>query len=398
MKRIYSLFLLLILFLGENVLSLINIDWKIITILFIIISSLFCFSKKSILLNRKSYLTLCIFVIIFCLYKFIYIDHNFNKMSLLIITPPIIISCFPIKTKYTQLWNKCFNVYTIFFIVECCIAIFEKITQTLIFARYSYDNDLLMEIFSYSDFRSWSLLGHPLQNALVVSTMMNFFMISTLTFKKKIILFSLGYLAILSFNTRSSIIIEAIFLLIFFIYTAKNKNNITISPSKIYTTLFAIIALFVILIIRYDFGSRIFLGIIDNVGSASTRIDVWNIFNYYSLEDFMYGLTPNQYNRVKITSGITVTENFWIDYLLYMGFIFMILLVINYIWVIKRSYKTYSKFEIFYTLVPFLLIASSNNSLSASWIQLFVFLFSINLFEKQNKTNYVMTTFKNRNK
>lgn len=152
------------------------------------------------------------------------------------------------------------------------------------------------------------------------------------------------------------------------------------------------IALFAILIIHYDFGSRIFLGIMDNVGSTSTRIDVWNIFNYYSLEDFMYGLTPNQYNRIKIVSGITVTENFWIDYLLYMGVIFMVMLFIIYIWVIKRSYKTYNKFERFYTLVPFLLIASSNNSLSAAWIQLFTFLFSINLFERQNKANQCYKT------
>lgn len=393
MKNIYCLLLLLILFLGENVLNLINIDWKSVTVIFIIISSFLCISKKSILLNRKSYLTLCIFVIIFCLYKYIYIDHSFNKMSLLIIAPPIIISCFPIKTKYPQIWNKCFNIYIIFFNTECSIAIFEKITKTLVFARYSYTDELLTEIFSYSDFRSWSIIGHPLQNALVVSTMMNFFMISTLTFKKKIMLFSLGFLAILSFNTRSSIIIEAIFLFIFFLYTAKSKKNRnTVSPKKIYISLFTMIALFAILIIHYDFGSRIFLGIMDNVGSTSTRIDVWNIFNYYSLEDFMYGLTPNQYNRIKIVSGITVTENFWIDYLLYMGVIFMVMLFIIYIWVIKRSYKTYNKFERFYTLVPFLLIASSNNSLSAAWIQLFTFLFSINLFERQNKANQCYKT------
>ena len=94
----------------------------------------------------------------------------------------------------------------------------------------------------------------------------------------------------------------------------------------------------------------------------------------------MYGLDFERVEFIMETLKLPATENFWIDYLFRFGFIFLCVMIILYYKLCKSLYSGYPKFNILITACTFIVLSSTNNSLSAYWLPLFVFLFSILLF------------------
>ena len=68
------------------------------------------------------------------------------------------------------------KVFLIFFFVECSVAWIEFITRTVIFADLSDMNQSSLQYMFDNEMRAYSLHGHPLQNAFLVSILSFFFL------------------------------------------------------------------------------------------------------------------------------------------------------------------------------------------------------------------------------
>lgn len=117
------------------------------------------------------------------------------------------------------------KILLLFFIVHCTLAIIENKTKT------NFLNFRFVEGFSVytdsKDFRAFGLMEHPLQSANVTLIIMSFIMISKeIKWKLKVILLTIGTLAILSFNARFAIII--CFCLLIYRYILYNLKPIYI--------------------------------------------------------------------------------------------------------------------------------------------------------------------------
>lgn len=116
-----------------------------------------------------------------------------------IIEPVLLMSLLRItKEKHIFYIRK---MIILFFIIECGVAIFESVSKVILFADIS-----AIDVMGKSlDMRAYSLHGHPLQNAFLVSILSTIILSSRMNIQNKYALFFLGYIAIFAFNTRSSI-------------------------------------------------------------------------------------------------------------------------------------------------------------------------------------------------
>lgn len=240
-----------------------------------------------------------------------------------------------------------------FYCCVCGLALLERLLSTTLLVYNMQDLE--------GGFRSWALCGHPLANALLVSIAMSFIILSDL--KWKLELFFLGMVALLCFNTRSSMMYWAAASVVYYFYLVKSHNKL--SKKYFYYLLFAGIAVSV-LMLSFGFGSRIIsMGAYDE-SSAAVRVAIFDIFNYYPLSDFQFGYPSKDIQMIQYRSGIygMIIENYWLLYLLRFGYIFTALLsgfMLTFMW---KNLKGRKLFDIFYILAAFLLVSSTNNSLS----------------------------------
>lgn len=140
----------------------------------------------------------------FVFHKLQGLDVKLFGEALVRIVPVLIILHYNYDKTYPNNIIKSFAI--LFFVIECFLAIYEKSTLTHLI---NYDSDtqamngnMLMD----EDFRSFSLFGHPLHNANVVSVMLAFILCSSsLKLSLKVILILLGLGAIWSFNSRAAL-------------------------------------------------------------------------------------------------------------------------------------------------------------------------------------------------
>ena len=307
---------------------------------------------------------------------------------------PVLFSFFPRNNasygnnnQITKMYHRFMYIFICFFVIETLMAAVERILGSNILGYHLTGGEVVME-FS-SGFRSTSLHGHPLCNALIVSTSMAFILTSHIRMKAKLMLWMLGFFSILCFNTRSSIVGNAILLVVFTIYTLHKKNDVSKQDKRFLLFMLVVMTLGgAVLFFLLGFGSRLTeMGLFDE-GSAMARVDVFVVFEYYSLEDFLWGMNAVQYEYAMYYAEVPVIENFYISYLLRNGIIFLIVYVLSYILLIKRLYKGYDWFTKWFTGGAFVLIASTNNSLSTLSIALFLFLILIVMFNPMQFKDY----------
>ena len=389
----------LLLFGGPNLIGAIGIDIKY----YYAAIMLFCFplilyNKKSVLKNKRL-LWLLLFCTTYGLF-FMYYDRSEGSRytSLVIMSTPIFISAFPLSgnikwhTDNYTLHKKITTLFMLFFMLETLMASAERILGFNILGwQMSEGATIMMD--SGTGFRSTSLHGHPLCNALIVSTSMAFILTSQIRMKIKLELWMLGFFSILCFNTRSSIVGNAIMLIVFAIYTLRKGHDVSPKDKRILVSMIVVMALVgTVLFFVLGFGSRLAeMGLFDD-SSAMARVDVFKVFDNYPLGDFLWGMDSLQYEYVLYYAGIEVTENFYIDYLLRNGIVFLVMYLLLYIRLIKRLYRGYDWFTKWFTGGTFILIASTNNSLSTLGIALFLFLILIVIFNPTWKNN-IMQSF-----
>jgi hypothetical protein len=257
-----------------------------------------------------------------------------------------------------------------FFMLESSIAIIERL---LLSNFLKYENLNLM-VNNY-EFRSRSLMGDPLNNAMIITTILAF----VVTTKKlnsfyKIAFFLLGFFSLLSFNARWATIISVLLIfprLIFdVIIHYKNKIN----PGLLMILLGGIIYLLTTFLINSDFGGRLFHGekLLD--GSAETRIVVFDFYKYLNSWDLLLGNPLNE-QILKVKLNAAGIENGLIALIIKFGMVF----TIYFIFILLKMYyyllKRYQKLDRIFLLVTFFLVGFSNPNLVIS-IQYIIFLFS----------------------
>lgn len=281
--------------------------------------------------------------------------------------------------EYDKYLANCRKWIVAIYLIECGLSIVERIVRYNVFSWNAEDAATMTDFDDFFGFRSFGLWGHPLQNALITSTIMGFILIyDGYKPKVKYTLWAIGYAAILCFNTRSSMVANIIFLALYQVIEASKTRSFSMKVRVIALGIFGV-AFLGLLITQTSLGGRLLeMGLLDE-NSAAVRMNTWSIFDYYNLSDFLY---PDEVNREILLSrtGLYATENFWIDWLLKYGLIIEVIYIALVAYNIFQYGRGYMKIDLLFLNLVFWVIASTNNSLTANPIPLFLFLAALIIY------------------
>lgn len=251
----------------------------------------------------------------------------------------------------------------IFFILECCISVYEKITLTHLIA-YTATEELAATSLTMMDssvFRSFSLMFHPLFNANTVSIFLAFIFCSHKIkplYKNSFII--LGLLALWGFNSRGAMIIWGVIL----VYrVALYKAKLWYVSIMLIVLYFAIPPLIEWVIISGLFGRLTEMDFSDN--SSLTRLEAFNVFfnEDWNIEDIVIG------GRILCYPGMELTlEN---GALLDLGYWGLIVGSIKIVCEILITYKTIEKYDVRDRILIMLAVwgvAFMNNNSFQTWL------------------------------
>jgi len=285
--------------------------------------------------------------------------------------------------QYLELKNAIATFLLYFFLSECSIAIIEFVMRRHVFGWIGSYYSTGLVSYEEDSFRSVAFLnGGPVNNALVVTTINLFYLLSdTFSLKKKMALFILGLAAVFCFNARMAIIINVLGLLLFIgkeIWYSRQLNKIQ------YIVFLIVVAIaFFIFFINYGMGNRLWM--FKNIsadGSIQTRLRLFNYIDNVNITDLLWGQSLSWINRnINMVIKVDIIENFWIKYIYHLGIFVMTYFTVYYLKLCQNLYIGYSKFSIIVTSLLFIILASSNDSLYAFYLPLTIFLLCIYAYQ-----------------
>lgn len=267
--------------------------------------------------------------------------------------------------------KKIYHIVLLFFIIESLWCIFERLYVTNIFPPI-YDAGWQAER-GVEGFRASALQGSPLTNALCLTAIYIFILISDIPYKRKIWFSVLGYAAILCLNTRTSMILWPILLGINTLYESKIRR---IKVNLILLIVLGFVATYAVfyLIMSLNIGDRLFGGDALMDESADVRLQTWDMFikqDFLSIF-FSFGFNNDELQSILLMNNITIIENSWVLYFFTLGGIMFILLVISYYHVFKHVFINYTRYQLFFSISSFLLLGSTNNGLKGIPLSIFL--------------------------
>ncbi|HEY0335647.1 MAG TPA: VpsF family polysaccharide biosynthesis protein [Stenotrophomonas sp.] len=176
------------------------------------------------------------------------------------------------------------------------------------------------------DFRASALLGHPLGNGLITCVMLLAMLDLPMAVPGKLAAVALFMLALLAFGGRASVVLGTAALLAFAARTLWRGLG---QGRYGYLSIVGGVAAFIFagpvlaaLLWKSGIGDRVFDGLhLDN--SAAVRLRIYDVFDYTSLADLLFGLSPAQIVVVSAQIGLDpayeAIENFWLLMLLQLG-------------------------------------------------------------------------------
>lgn len=273
-----------------------------------------------------------------------------------------------------------FYVALFFFMAECSIAILERITSSWIF---QYDSEILDSFIlegdiSQNGFRSFSMLGHPLNNANVVSLFLGFLLVNHKLKKKyKILLMLIGLLALWAFNSRGAILIWIIILIVRFVLYKINLLHIMV-PSII----LILVAPYAVEWINSGALGRFSFDFSDS--SALTRLSSFIYFqtHNWNLENILLGgdLIYMPGTDLIIENGVLLNMSYW-------GWVIGTLKIFLEIYITYRLLNQYANKEKFVLLLSFWGVALMNNNVFNPLVLTF-FLFAYSAFYVTDISSY----------
>lgn len=342
----------------------------------------FLMSSLKAFVTSKNEMRLFVWLIFACLSSVFVNGAEFPRTTLF---PSIMLPCLLSVTLY-KLRNQINRtllkqMFYIYFVAECIIAIIEKVHGACFFPEIGFEANFNNS--GFDGFRSFSLRGHPLANGAVVSLMISFILISKLSILKKNILVLLGIISLLCFNSRFAIVITCAMYGIFVFKEMKDKHV----KAKLKFFYLLLVATFISVLgylFMHGWGDRLVNNGLDD-DSSGARIVALKLVTDRSISDLLLGYKANEIEQMTYSlNGIGATiENCWIIFLLQYGIIFLVVGVLLYIPMVKKQIRWYPRFESYFILVPWLFITSSTNSIAGGGIticMLFIMFFAFDDF------------------
>lgn len=312
-----------------------------------------------------------VFVICFALFAYVFrligLGQNYFKNYLTFLVFPMLISIdLEFESQYyLKALRKCLVV---FFVAECGLAIYEKLTETYLFydpiAKMTASQ--LQYYVSPADwsFRSYAFFDHPLMNAMIVCVIMSFILASSMQMKCKLLLFMLGYTSLWCFNARGATIVTSVFMIPYLLQSLhktrmKNKQWIYLAFAS-----FAIV--FIWLVFTTSLGGRLLGGETELMdGSAQTRVDVFSFYRFITSVQLWFG-SPELYLYVMEKLNAGGVENGVITMILREGVLFTIIILMFLFHIQRLQIAKYGKYTRWWLLAIFYIIGTMNPALSSA--------------------------------
>ncbi|WP_297702037.1 hypothetical protein [uncultured Fibrobacter sp.] len=222
--------------------------------------------------------------------------------------------------------------------------------------------------------RSVALAGASLTSALIVSGMLAFILNSDLKLKVKIFLWTLGFLSLLCFQGRMSIVVSLAYLF-YYVFTHMKKS---MSKNIIAVLLLVIVCIFALFAFYLGFGSRLI-----HISADDSSIDVRSRMYEYLLDsnwrNFVWGMSMQNLQNVMLEMRVLIIESFFIIHILLFGLLFTFVAYFLYGKLLCKFFKEYPtrvKIEI---ISLYVLLASISNSFASGFTSL-TFLFICSRF------------------
>lgn len=278
------------------------------------------------------------------------------------------------------------KTFIIFFLVECSVAWIEVMTRTLIFADTSIMNQNNLTYMLENEMRAYSLHGHPLQNAFLVSILSFFF----LTAKDKVFIrysmFAIGYITLFAFNTRSSIYLMTAIALYVIFNDLKGKKLKKKAKTCIVILVCVAVAVLTFMMIKYDFGNRLVYGLTSSDDSSNTRYMLIGIIFNLPLNDLLWGM-DNGIISIVNKYDLYAIENSLANFIVSNGLIFTMLWCILIYLCLKTINPDKKRFNLSF-LVFFVLLNANNSLMTEAPIIIFYILslYSLDSIKPEQKT------------
>jgi hypothetical protein len=246
-----------------------------------------------------------------------------------------------------------------------------------------------------SYFRASGLFGHPLANGLMTAPLLPLLLITSWSSLKKAVVASVYILSILACGARGALVIGApLFLGAITFGIAQNVWRGRLRGDVGLAVPWAAIigaGVFTYLLIETSFGARFMeRGLYDE--NAAVRVGVFNVLSYLSPDDLWHGIDTTSYEAIlNKYPDIEIIENFWINLILSFGIPLFFLFCISFILFIS-CFSRLAAAEIIFATLSFMLIASTNNSLSTKSAALTTF--SLAVYGLRGNSRFAFAEFR----
>ena len=235
---------------------------------------------------------------------------------------------------------------------------------------------IFSELDKFEHFRATALMGHPLENAFVTSSVMFLAIAMPWSAWKKFSILSICMVGILAFGARSSFgvtIVLGIAAALFFGARALLRGEMRFSTLVAAPWIaLATLALGTALTFGTVLGERIVkLAMFDE--SAQTRVDAFKLFDYLSTSDLLYGADLAKVGFMLETyKDVKIIENCWISILLMIGAVLFVVFAVSLLGFLRSIARGRGAIAAF-AILNFLLVASTSNSISTKTPSLALF-------------------------
>ena len=274
-------------------------------------------------------------------------------------------------------------ILCVFFVLECLLAIYERKYNIILFPYVEDDYYMSMvEQEKTWQFRSSSLLGHPLFNANFVSFSLCLLLCcDRIKVVYRYILALLGLFAILGFNARGATIVTSC-LVLYKLYMILKGQKSKLNKYLFYALIVGSLYYAIDFVVSSDWGGRLMQDELMD-GSAQTRLSFSEYLNHISLISF-----PTWVETVN------KSENSYLFILISYGFVLGVILIYSLLRLFFHYLSPYTRQVQILLFVSAIGVGSLNNNLAGpglfSWFFMYLLAFRNELTSKDYNNESIM--------
>lgn len=276
--------------------------------------------------------------------------------------------------------EACLKLLVLAVAINAVLAILEYITRSHLLPFTGME-------FTY--FRSYSLFGHPLNNALITGFVSVFVLRNRLAGNWSFAYFVLCIVALMTFGGRSALavsvgaaLLETVWILVLGVWRGKAKfSALALIP------LGAVVALSaaVYALLETPLGER-FRGMSDlSDNSFAARLNVLSIYDMMTWNERLWGISASLKSAlIDQNPYFNTIENFWIDMSISFGLVPFVVFACFFLWFVFATCWRTGRSTLS-ALAVFLIVASSNNALSIKTPVFLIFIIMIIAYGAQRR-------------